>query len=596
MGVPRDDLLLLVRALKRGIADVKAIRKALDRQVSRPIPLLEALHLPDAESLTLRGDVSLPDPLADRKILDALCSMLLEGEYLTHAEWEKFAASLVRPTQRMGYPPLPVPQEFDGFTVQWELARRERGVVYRAKDKDGRDVAIKVFRKDVSVAPELPRVEGLAYAVASFEEGETLEHRKLSARRTVEALAQAADQLRERSHGAITPARILVRKDDTVALLGLGYAKAAPLSGRAQAYSGSGDAHALGAILYESIVGSPPAGETSPAARSRETDPALDRVVSAALSGGYASPGELADDLRRYLRGEPVTARKAPAPAAARKRLPWGWIAAAAVPVVAGVVYFATRGGDAPAPKPAPPVVQAPEKPAVAPAPEKPKETVNPAPVRPAVASAPLTKEDEDSLYAGTLKALGEGDHDRIIELSNEAVARGSKKDWPLYHLANAFTARGELDKALEYVSRALEASPDNRDTLETRAHVYAFRGEATKALADLKQLFGGKPAELNRQVVRLSKEVDADPKDARSRLLRGVFYYLKEHFDSASRDFTSAIELGQRRALAWRARAELGLKDHEHALLDAKAYLTEFPSDFATSEVKALLVEIQKK
>ncbi len=596
MGVPRDDLLLMVRALKRGIADVKAVRKALDRQVSRPITLLEALHLGDAEAQALRADASMPDPLADRRILDGLCSMLLEGEYLAPPEWEKFAASLTRPAQRPGYPALPVPQEFDGFTVPWELGRRERGVVYRAKDRDGRDVAIKVFRKDVPVAADLPRVEGLAYAVAPFEDGETLEHRKLSARRTVEAVRRAADQLRDRTHGALTPARILVRKDDSVALLGLGYAKAAPLSGRAQAYAGPGDAHALGAILYETIVGSPPAGETSPAARARETDPALDRVVSAALSGGYATTGELADDLGRYLRGEPVTARKAAAPAKAGKRIPWGWIAAAAVPVVVAVVSLATRGGDRPAGKPAPPTVKAPEGQPVAPPPEKPKEPVRPLVLKPPATNEPLTKEDEDSLYAGALKALGEGQHDRIIELANEALARGSKKDWPLYHLANAFMARDELDKALEYASRALEASPDSADTLEVRAHVYAFRGEATRALADLGQLFGGKPIELNRQILRLTKQVEADPKDGRSPLLRGVFYYLKEHYDQASRDFTTAIDLGQRRALAWRARAELGLKDREHALLDARAYLTEFPSDFATAEVKSLIAEIQKK
>ena len=44
MGVPREDLLLMTRALKRGFVDHKAIRKALDRQVSKPISFLEALR------------------------------------------------------------------------------------------------------------------------------------------------------------------------------------------------------------------------------------------------------------------------------------------------------------------------------------------------------------------------------------------------------------------------------------------------------------------------------------------------------------------------------------------------------------------------
>src|SRR5437016_9709395 len=160
MGVPREDLLQMTRALKRGLADVKAIRKALDRQVSKPISFLEALHLDATEAQALRGDSTTPDPLQDRPLLESLHTMLLEGEHLTSSEWEKFMASLTRPTHRLGYPPLPVPQEFGGYALQWELARRERGVVFRAHDAEGRDVAIKVFRKEVPLKAELPRVDG----------------------------------------------------------------------------------------------------------------------------------------------------------------------------------------------------------------------------------------------------------------------------------------------------------------------------------------------------------------------------------------------------------------------------------------------------
>src|SRR5262245_19035542 len=148
MGVPREDLLLMMRALKRGFADLKAIRKALDRQVSKPISLLEALHLPASQVESLRGDSSIPDAVQDRPLLDSLQKLLVEAEQITAAEWEKFAASFAKPSARH-FGPLPVPQEFDGYTLQWELARRERGVVYRAKDKDGRDTAVKVFRKEV---------------------------------------------------------------------------------------------------------------------------------------------------------------------------------------------------------------------------------------------------------------------------------------------------------------------------------------------------------------------------------------------------------------------------------------------------------------
>ena len=77
----------MTRALKRGFADLKAIRKALDRQVSRPVALIEALRLPADQADALRADASPPDPAADRPLLESLHQMLLEGEHLGPGEW-----------------------------------------------------------------------------------------------------------------------------------------------------------------------------------------------------------------------------------------------------------------------------------------------------------------------------------------------------------------------------------------------------------------------------------------------------------------------------------------------------------------------------
>jgi len=86
---------------------------------------------------------------------------------------------------------------------------------------------------------------------------------------------------------------------------------------------------------------------------------------------------------------------------------------------------------------------------------------------------------------------------------------------------------------------------------------------------------------------------MEADPKDARPRFLRGVFYLIKRHYETAATDFTAAIEGGFPRALAWRALAFKGGDDPGRAAVDARAFLATFPSDFATEEVKALLKEI---
>jgi tetratricopeptide (TPR) repeat protein len=591
MGVPREDLLLMIRALKRGFADPKAVRKALDRQVSKPIGFLEALHLPAAEADALRKDATLPDVLQDRPLLDSLKKLLLEAEQVSAAEWEKFIASIAKPSARH-WGPLPVPQDFGGFSLQWELARRERGVVYRAKDKDGRDTAIKVFRKEVPVGGELPRVDGHAYAVSDFVDGESLEAKRPSARRGAFAVWKAAEFLRDRAHGALSPARILIKKDDSVAVLGLESAKAVPLSARASAYAGASDVHALGAILYEVIVGTPPAGEVSPKARVRDADEGLDRIVSCALSGGYASTGALADDLGHYFKGEPITGRKAtPVEAAAGKKSRL-WIAvAAALPIAALLVYLLLPKGK-PAEAPAPEPVVKEEKSAPKPAtPEKPKETAK-APPKVPPPGPPMDADQEQKLYDQCLEAQLKGDADKVVEIANEAIARGTKRDWPYYQLSNLFLARNELDKALQYVSRALQIAPENRDLLEMRAQTYAFRGEMKKALADFDTLYKN-AKELTPQIRTLSQQMEADPKDARPRFLRGVLYLIKRHYETAATDFTAAIEGGFPRALAWRALAFKGADDPGRAAVDGRAFLATFPNDFATEEVKALLKEI---
>jgi tetratricopeptide (TPR) repeat protein len=588
MGVPREDLLLMLRAMKRGAADLKALRRALDRMSSRPLPLDEALHLDPDAAKALRNDTWSPDPQADRALLDELRRLLLDAGALSEAEWDRAAGSLVRSTVRIAHPPLPVPTDFDGYTLQWEIARREHGVVYRAKDREGNDVAIKVFRKTVP-AQGLPSVDGHAYAVAPFEEGETLEAaRRHGLRWAAAALAKAAALVKARPHGGLSPIRILVRRDDGVAVLGYEHVKAVPPSARTLAYGPGDDVKALGAILYEAVTGAPPAGGVSPAAAVKDCDAALDRVVSAALTGGYPDAGALGEDLGRWLKGEPVTARKAVAPAAASKRgLPWGWIAAgAALAAGALAAVLATRSDPPPAPPAPVPVAAAPP----APPPPAPRPKPPPAPVRPVeVSTKPLTPAEDQQLYDHCLKAMGRGDSARVIELAHEAVARGTKRDWPYAHLVHAFTDRGELDKALEYALRATERWPDNRDFLQLRAETYAFRGQASRALEDFGKLHGGKAAELNREILRLSQEAEADSQDPRPLLLRGVVYLLKKHHDTAARDFTRAIELGMRRALAWRAHAAAGMGDAARSKQDAKAYLSEFPSDYASAELREL-------
>ena len=168
------------------------------------------------------------------------------------------------------------------------------------------------------------------------------------------------------------------------------------------------------------------------------------------------------------------------------------------------------------------------------------------------------------NLFAQAQKCFDKKDWDGAIRCWSQVIdlPEISKEDRAsaLNNRGNAFTKKGELDRATHDFDHALKLKPNDAKTLNNRGAVFAKKDDLDRAFRDFEHALKIKPGfakALNNRGLIFAKKGDLDaalrdydnalkskPNYAEARNNRGTAFAKKGDLDAALRDFEHAIEI----------------------------------------------------
>jgi tetratricopeptide (TPR) repeat protein len=173
------------------------------------------------------------------------------------------------------------------------------------------------------------------------------------------------------------------------------------------------------------------------------------------------------------------------------------------------------------------------------------------------------------------------------LTLWNDVISKSPDKARPFINRGFAYTSLGQMDKAIDDYTRAIEINPEFTDSYYNRGLAYGTIGQFDKAIADYSKAMEIDPAytkaysgcgvayynlgQWDKAIAEYSRAIEIDPKYADAFYNRGIVYGNLGQLDKAIADYSKVIEINPGYTIAYsnRGNAYSNLRQMDKAIAD---------------------------